>query len=283
MRRRRLVVPSRLGRRAARSRRTTTGPVARRRTADHGQIGAAPGRLPRGSCRRGSIYIKHFLIPDWRAMLRQWVRRGKGRNEGKRSQHLASIGVPTITPIALGERRKRKFLFENYLVTLAISAATPLDEFVEHQLPEWPDPLRSHTPAEARRSPGRHDGPAARCRPAPPGLSSRQHLGSLRRPSIDRNSSMIDLDALRKCRRVTWKLATPQPGSARSLLLAAQHSDRPLSFLEDLPGEPVGTAARGPSVRPSDRGHDPALGRAALAALGAPLPVVEQVLQGLSR
>ena len=33
----------------------------------------------------GTIYIKHFLVPDWRATLRQWVRRGKGRNEGKRS------------------------------------------------------------------------------------------------------------------------------------------------------------------------------------------------------
>ena len=92
---------------------------------------------------QGTIYIKHFLVPDWRAMLRQWVRRGKGRNEGKRSQHLATIGVPTITPIALGEQRKRKFLFENYLVTLEISAATPLDEFVERQLPEWPEPIRS--------------------------------------------------------------------------------------------------------------------------------------------
>ena len=51
---------------------------------------------------QGTIYVKHFLVPDWRATLRQWVRRGKGRNEGKSTQHLASIGVPTITPVALG-------------------------------------------------------------------------------------------------------------------------------------------------------------------------------------
>ena len=37
-------------------------------------------RLP-----EATIYIKHFLVPNRRAMLRQWVRRGKGRNEGKRS------------------------------------------------------------------------------------------------------------------------------------------------------------------------------------------------------
>ena len=57
--------------------------------------------------------------------------------------HLASIGVPTITPVALGEQRKRKFLFENYLVTPAISDTIPLDEFVERRLPEWPEPERS--------------------------------------------------------------------------------------------------------------------------------------------
>ena len=62
----------------------------------------------------GVIYIKHFLVPNLRAILRQWVRRGKGRNEGKRSEQLAALGVPTIWPIALGEQRKRGCLFENY-------------------------------------------------------------------------------------------------------------------------------------------------------------------------
>ena len=28
----------------------------------------------------GSVYIKHYLVPDYRAMFRQWFRRGKGRN-----------------------------------------------------------------------------------------------------------------------------------------------------------------------------------------------------------
>ena len=68
----------------------------------------------------GPVYVKHFLVPSWRETLRQWIRRGKGRNEGRRTQFLEAIGVPTITPIALGEQRKRKFLFENYLITPAI-------------------------------------------------------------------------------------------------------------------------------------------------------------------
>ena len=91
----------------------------------------------------GAIYIKHFLVPDYRAMFRQWFRRGKGRNEGKRSQFLAEIGVPTIHPIALGEQRKRNFLFENYLITWEIPGTIPLDEFLENHLELHPEPLRS--------------------------------------------------------------------------------------------------------------------------------------------
>lgn len=155
---------------------------------------------------QGSIYVKHFLVPDWRATLRQWVRRGKGRNEGKRSQQLASIGVPTITPIALGERRKRKFLLENYLVTLAISSATPLDEFVERDLPDKPEPLRSLirqrlAQAMAVLTARLHDA----------GLVHQDfHPGNIMvRLAADHSPElfMIDLDALRTSRRVTWKLA----------------------------------------------------------------------------
>jgi tRNA A-37 threonylcarbamoyl transferase component Bud32 len=155
---------------------------------------------------QGAIYVKHFLVPDWRATLRQWVRRGKGRNEGKSTQHLASIGVPTITPVALGERRQRKFLFENYLVTLAISSAMPLDEFVERHLPERPEPDRSqirHKLAEAMAV------MTARLHEA--GLLHHDfHPGNIMvRLAADNTPElfMIDLDALRKSRRVTWKLA----------------------------------------------------------------------------
>ena len=155
---------------------------------------------------QGAIYLKHFLVPDWRATIRQWVRRGKGRNEGKRSQHLATIGVPTITPVALGEQRKRKFLFENYLVTLAISAATPLDEFVERRLPEWPEPLRSRIRQKLARDMGVM---TARLHNA--GLLHHDfHPGNILvrfEADLEPELVMIDLDALRKSRRVTWKLA----------------------------------------------------------------------------
>jgi serine/threonine protein kinase len=158
-------------------------------------------RLP-----EATIYIKHFLVPNRRAILRQWVRRGKGRNEGKRSVQLAAIGVPTITPVALGEQRKRKFLFENYLVTPAISDTIPLDEFVERRLPQWPEPERSCIRRKLARAVAVM---TARLHNA--GLLHHDfHPGNIllrANHAEEPELFMIDLDAMRKCRRVTWKLA----------------------------------------------------------------------------
>jgi serine/threonine protein kinase len=86
----------------------------------------------------GSVYVKHFLVPGLRSKLRQWFRRGKGRNEGQRTRYLNALGVPTITPVALGEQRRQTLLMENYLVTHALSESVPLQQFLEEKLPEWP-------------------------------------------------------------------------------------------------------------------------------------------------
>ena len=158
-------------------------------------------RLP-----EATIYIKHFLVPNRRAILRQWVRRGKGRNEGKRSVQLATIGVPTITPVALGEQRKRKFLFENYLVSPAISDTVPLDEFVERGLQEWCEPKRSSIRRKLARAVAvmtaqLHNAGLLHHDFHPGNILLRvNHSGE---PEL----FMIDLDAMRACRRVTWKLA----------------------------------------------------------------------------
>jgi serine/threonine protein kinase len=170
-------------------------------------VKAGPHRIVyRVDLPEGVLYIKHYLVPNRRAILRQWVRRGKGRNEGKRSQQLATLGVPTIWPIALGEQRKRKFLFENYLVTPEIPDATPLDEFVMQQLPGWPEPRRSLVRRELARALAvmtarLHDAGF---------LHEDFHPGNVlvRFPAGDQPELvMIDLDALRRRKRVTWELA----------------------------------------------------------------------------
>lgn len=190
-------------------RRTLLGPdglrlVEWQREGRLSRVKAGPHRVVyRADLPEGTVYVKHFLVPSWREVIRQWFRRGKARNEAKRADRLADIGVPTITPIALGEQRKRRFLFENYLVTPAIADSLPLDEFVERRLSELP----SHRQARIRQ----------RLSVAVAELTARLHDEGLvhqdfhpgnllvRLDSDDRPLlSMIDLDALRARRRLNW-------------------------------------------------------------------------------
>ncbi|RUL87268.1 lipopolysaccharide kinase InaA family protein [Tautonia sociabilis] len=159
----------------------------------------------------GAVFVKHFLVPTWREVLRQWFRRGKGRNEGKRARLLAGAGVPTIRPLALGERRVRKFLFDNYLISAEIPNATPLDRFLREDLPAFP-PRRAavvrHRLAEALGTlTGRLHEAGIRHDDFHPGnLLLRLDEGD--RPWL----AMIDLDALR--------LGKPLRGSAAAANLA---------------------------------------------------------------
>lgn len=150
----------------------------------------------------GSVYVKHYLVPNGRAILRQWFRRGKGRNEGKRAKTLAAAGVPTITPIALGEQRKHRFLLENYLVTPAIDDTIPLDTFVETELPtfslERRTKLRRFIARELATLTARlHEAGFLHLDFHPGNVLVR--LGADDRPVL----AMIDLDALRVVKKVS--------------------------------------------------------------------------------
>ena len=158
----------------------------------------------RADLPEGSVFVKHFLVPSWREMLRQWFRRGKGRNEGRRALKLAEIGVPTITPIALGEQRKRKFLFENYLVTPAIPESMALDKFVEEHLPRFAPDRRARIRRALAVAMGEltaylHEAGFVHQDFHPGNLLVR--LGNDDAPSL----AMIDLDALRVRRDLSWK------------------------------------------------------------------------------
>src|SRR4051794_4802036 len=157
----------------------------------------------RADLAEGPVYVKHFLVPNFRAKARQWFRAGKGRNEGRRAAKLEAIGVPTITPVALGERRVGKFLLENFLVTKEIPDTVPLDEFVERRMPLM---------GEARQGRLRRD--LARVLAD---LTARLHDAGFVHNDfhpgnvlirIEADDSLrlavIDLDALRVTRRLSW-------------------------------------------------------------------------------
>jgi tRNA A-37 threonylcarbamoyl transferase component Bud32 len=153
-----------------------------------------------------AAYVKHYKVPTWREILRQWFRRGKGRNEARRALQLARLGITTITPIALGEQRRFGFLFENYLVSPEIPGTTPLDLVVEQLLPNLPEPRRSRLRHALAREVGRL---TARLHAAG-FLHQDFHPGNLL-VRLDHNDqirlAMIDTDALRHRRRLTRRHA----------------------------------------------------------------------------
>ena len=174
----------------------------------------------------GTLFIKHYLVPNRRAILRQWFRRGKGRNEGKRSQRLAATGLPTIWPIALGEQRKRRFLFENYLVTLEIADSVPLDEFVDGATAGLARAEAVPCPAAAGDGPGRDDGPTARRRVPARRFPSREPPG----PVPDARRARAGDDRPRRAPRPQaggLEDRSAKPGAAESLLLGAVEPDGP--------------------------------------------------------
>jgi tRNA A-37 threonylcarbamoyl transferase component Bud32 len=154
----------------------------------------------------GAVYIKHFLVPGLREVFRQWFRRGKGRNEGKRAARLAAQGIMTIEPVALGEERRRGFLFENFLITREIENMIPLDRFLERVLPEFPPKRGTRLRQRIARGVGEltarlHEAGFTHIDYHPGNLLVRLDAGD--KPRI----AMIDLDALRQAKRVGPKAA----------------------------------------------------------------------------
>jgi len=75
----------------------------------------------------GEVYVKHCPLHDLRAQVRQKLRPSKARTEAELANRLIELGIPTITPLAVGETAAG----ESCLVTAALSNAATLKDFVE--------------------------------------------------------------------------------------------------------------------------------------------------------
>jgi tRNA A-37 threonylcarbamoyl transferase component Bud32 len=80
-----------------------------------------------------SFYLKHNRLANTRAWLRELVRPSKARMEHDRALTVAERGVPTFTPIALGESPGWG-PGESGLITLALDGTEPLNQFLETTL-----------------------------------------------------------------------------------------------------------------------------------------------------
>jgi len=84
-----------------------------------------------------SFYLKHNRLPNTRAWLRGLLRPSKARLEYDRAMDVAARGVPTITPLGIGETHGWK-PGESWLITLALEDCEPLSSFLESTLPGFP-------------------------------------------------------------------------------------------------------------------------------------------------
>jgi tRNA A-37 threonylcarbamoyl transferase component Bud32 len=84
------------------------------------------------------FYLKHYRLANTRAWLRQLVRPSQARVEFRRAARIAARGVPTITPLALGERWRGPRPSENYFISQTLDDSEPLNHFIETTLPALP-------------------------------------------------------------------------------------------------------------------------------------------------
>ncbi len=79
------------------------------------------------------FHLKFYPMNDARALLRQLVRPSKARMEYDRAREVASRGVPTIEPVALGEVPNRPGA--SYLLTRTLPGTRSLAWFLENEMP----------------------------------------------------------------------------------------------------------------------------------------------------
>src|SRR5437773_8993954 len=88
-----------------------------------------------------SFYLKHYRLHDTRAWLRELVRPSKARMEHDRALAVAACRVPTVSPLALGERCEKQGPDDSFLITRSLDETESLSGFIEATLPQF-DRLR---------------------------------------------------------------------------------------------------------------------------------------------
>jgi serine/threonine protein kinase len=101
------------------------------------------------------LFVKHFRSNTLTGILHQNLRQGRAEKEFYYAHLLREYGIPTIKPVALGERRRHGLLLESYLVTEAVPGGITLYELIERFLlaegATVPPKLRFHFAEELAR------------------------------------------------------------------------------------------------------------------------------------
>jgi tRNA A-37 threonylcarbamoyl transferase component Bud32 len=105
----------------------------------------------------GTVFLKHFKVPGWRALVRNVLLRSPADREAAAAAHIAAAGIDTTVSAALGSTRKALIVRDSFLVTHEIPNARPLDEVLRERLSAPERPVTSHSASRFRASRFRRD------------------------------------------------------------------------------------------------------------------------------
>ncbi|MCH7689248.1 MAG: hypothetical protein IH899_21665, partial [Planctomycetes bacterium] len=152
----------------------------------------------------GRFYLKHYRIPDWRALFQNLFRPCKAELESNAAHRLRVLEINTFEPIALGKTYDFGLVKDSFLISREIENVETVQEFVQHTLSRLPESrqtvLRRHLALELGRLTARlHRG----------GLRHRDyHAGNLLMQVSPEQSVklwLIDLHAVSFCRQLTLR------------------------------------------------------------------------------
>jgi tRNA A-37 threonylcarbamoyl transferase component Bud32 len=87
---------------------------------------------------RGALFVKHDRCAGWRRRLRQFLGGSAAHREFHKTLAVAGRGVPTVMPVAWGERRRSGLPMESYFVSREVPDSHTLDEYLATVLPGLP-------------------------------------------------------------------------------------------------------------------------------------------------
>ncbi|HJT31169.1 MAG TPA: lipopolysaccharide kinase InaA family protein [Pirellulales bacterium] len=81
------------------------------------------------------FFVKHYRCPSWWQAARHLFQASAAQREYRRALETSRRQIPTVTPVAVGERRHHGLVYDNYLVTEAIGDCFSFDDYVRRVLP----------------------------------------------------------------------------------------------------------------------------------------------------
>jgi len=165
------------------------------------------------------LYLKHYRLADLKARLRQLIRPAKAFREFQHALALSDRAVPTVLPLAMGERLGSRSGRESYFITRGLDDVQPLGRFLEKDLPLLGD---------GQQTPARHQVAAALgvfvARLHEAGIAHHDlHVANImiRREESGPALFLLDLDAVSPVIATFLARQLRQPGSFESLFQLA--------------------------------------------------------------